>query len=1113
MKVEEVVLKIKNQEQTYVKGVGLGEQAYLLSKLDMPIFFVATDEESALKMSKQLESLGVKNVCLNLSLNEFVLSKFQSKDNIYKVVNCLTDLKNQETKVVVGTFDCLNLKLGKVEDFKTIKLEVGKTYSIENLVQQLICLGYKRVDVVESYGEFALRGDLLDVFAPNHSYPVRINFFDEEIETIYYFDNINLVRIKDLAEIVVAPNKLICFTADKTKEIQDKFKQIYNKTQDENLIDVGAMIEKEMAPEFLPLFDEELAGIADYLKNPVVVFQSLFVATNRMEKYKQETLKKLEMLFENKEIVEKIFKNINFDLKTNIDDRKYLFFENSMNDDAGKICELKTKKLSNYLNNLKLIKNDFLTSELQNKTIKLCLDNPHTLQNIKEIFLNLNISFSTNPKSKGFVLTCDKIPFNICFQDEDIWIVGSTNFAHKKELEKSSTKKLKFLPKSGEYVVHEVHGIGLCEGVVTLNVMGADKDFFKIQYAKGDTLYLPTENTDSLSLYMGATDVKLNKLGGKEFALTKAKTEKVIEEMAKDLLELYAKRAQAKGFKYSEDNYLMTEFENSFPHTETVDQAQAIEDIKRDMQAGKVMDRLVCGDVGYGKTEVAIRASFKTFLEGKQIAVLAPTTILSLQHYNTFKKRCAEFGVKIEMLNRFRSLKQREEILTKLRNGEIDIICGTHSLLSDGVEFKDLGLLVLDEEQRFGVKAKEKLKNLKHNVNVLTLSATPIPRTLNMAMLTLRDISIINTPPKDRLPVKTYVCPFDFGQIVSAIEKEYARGGQILIVYNDVEKIFSLASNLKSKLNNEAIKFDVAHGKMTKTELENAIKRLYDNQTDVFVSTTLIENGVDLPRANTLIVVDSQNLGLSQMYQLRGRVGRSDEQAYAYFTYPKERTITIEATDRLEALAENTELGSGFKIAMRDLQLRGAGELLGKEQHGHMVKVGYDLYVKLLEETIKKLKGEKVEVLKDVKIDISINAKLPNSFVEDETEKLKIYAKISNITDINSQKQIVEGLKENYGKLPKEVLQLTNVSLIKALAQKIGIKHLIVNKDNYSIVFYKDCFDLDKILKMFEKFSKFSLLKAEMPTIRLNPKEFSPETAQGYIIEFLNKYIQNNEKS
>ena len=1110
MNVNEIIKKICNNDLTII-GAGLGEQAYLLSKIDSPIIFVASDAENAIKVSEQLTALGLKNVLLNSFDNEFVFSKFQSKDNRYKIINALTDLVCKTVKIVITTFEGLTLKLGSKTGFKTGMhyFSVGENYNLENTISTLIKAGYKRVEVVEQVGEFALRGDLLDIFACNHSYPIRINFFDEEVESIIYYDNNNLTRIKTLDEVIVSHNKIVNFTDDEIEVAVKNWSNLTSEYKDNLLFEIDVFAD-DFPAEMLSSFDINDYRLYDYLDSPICVFQNSLILTSKLEKYKEEIDKKIDIKFSDEKLKSLIKSKQNCSLKIE-NCKSQLYFENSNSFyNNTEVVELKTKKLNNYIRNIEMLKTDFSPIELTTKTIKLCLENDSTMQAVKEILFHYNIPFSTMPQSKGLVLTLEKIPYNICLYDENVWWIGSSNFAHKKEVKAQKTNKIKFLPKAGEYVVHEVHGIGLCEGIVTLKVMGADKDFFKLCYANGDTLYMPTENTDSLSLYMGGENIKLNKLGGKEFASTKQRTEKAIEEMAKELLELYAKRAQAKGFKYAEDGYLMAEFENSFEYTETADQLQAIDDIKRDMVAGKVMDRLICGDVGYGKTEVAIRACFKTFLDGKQVAVLAPTTILSLQHFMTFSKRLAGFDVRVEMLNRFKTAKEKEEIIKKLKNGEIDVVCGTHSLLSENVGFKDLGLLILDEEQRFGVKAKEKLKDLKNNVNVLSMSATPIPRTLNMAMLTLRDISIINTPPKNRLPVKTYVCPFDYEACAQAVKKELDRNGQVLIVYNDIEKIFSFTSKLMQTLNDDRCKFDVAHGKMSKTELENAIKRLYDKKTNVFVSTTLIENGVDLPSANTLFVIESQNLGLSQMYQLRGRVGRSDEQAYAFFTYPADRTLTIEATNRLEALAENTELGSGFKIAMRDLQLRGAGELLGKEQHGHMIKVGYDMYCKLLEDATRRLKGEKIEIVKEVKIDIAISAKIPNNFVEDETEKLKIYSKISNISSIETQKEVIEQLTSTYGKLPKEVVQLTNVALIKAMAQKVGAKHVIINKNNYSITYYQESFDIEKILKLVSKYSKIGLKKAELPTINLKSIEFSPQTAQGYFIEFLNSQIGLN---
>lgn len=1105
MVVEQALEKLKTGD-IYLSGAGIGEQGYFLSKINSPIFFVASSIENAFKISEQLSALGKHNVLLDSFDNEFVFSKFQSKDNTYKIVNALNECVTEEVDTIVTTLSGLRLNLTSPANFQNsiIQLECGKSYQLSDLSAKLTNIGYKRVDVVETIGEFSVRGDILDIMTCSHDYLVRINFFDDEIESIIYYDNINLARIKSLDQIKILPNKIILLNTQE-KQIVERNLKDFSSTLEDDFGDLG--IDMDNIPtELLPCFDIESFHLVDYLKNPIIVLQNVLTLNTENEKLNIEKITKINNKIKNKLINKKLIEKNSKNLENS--KNKHIYIENgSIFEKNDNFFDFNSKILNDYLNNLNLLKNDFSVEELKNKKIKLCLNDEFTKNSIKEILFKQSIPFSTNENSNGFVLTNLNIPYNICLKDEDVFYIGGSNFAKKKEVVKKSTSKLKFLPKAGEYVVHEIHGIGLCEGVVTLKVLGADKDFFKIVYQKGDVLYVPTENTDYLSLYMGSGEVRLNRLGGKEFAQTKKRTEKAVEEMAKELLDLYAKRAQSKGFKYSPDNYLMAEFENSFEWTETPDQSLAIQDIKNDMTSGKVMDRLICGDVGYGKTEVAMRAIFKAFLDGKQTALLAPTTILSLQHFMTFSKRFKDFGVRVEMLNRFKTVKEKKEILNRLKNGQIDVICATHAILADGVEFKDLGLLVLDEEQRFGVKAKEKLKGIKNNVDVITMSATPIPRTLNMAMLTLRDISIINTPPKNRLPVKTYVTPFDMTTCAQVVKNEIDRGGQVLIVYNDIERIFTFAKNLMDELADDRCKFDVAHGKMAKVELENAIKRLYDGKTNVFVSTTLIENGIDLPKANTLIVLDSQNLGLSQLYQLRGRVGRSNEQAYAYFTYPKHKTITIDATNRLEALAENTDLGSGFKIAMRDLQLRGAGELLGREQHGHMIKVGYDMYVRLLEEATRRLKGEKVEEKREVKLDIAISAKIPNDFVADEAEKLRIYSKISNIDSIESQKQVVAELKNSYGRLPKEVLQLTNVALIKALAQKVGAKHITINKNNYSIVFYKEDFDLDKLLGAVNKFGKISLLNTELPTIRLKANEFSPDTAQGYFVEFLSAQI------
>lgn len=1096
----EKFLEYSKLDNLCISGTKIGEQAYLISKLSSPIFFVVGDSETAFKAEQQLLALNKRVGVIDGLYNPFIISKYQSQEAENKLINTLYCMLNGALDVVILTPQALKYKLGKASIFKNniIKIEINNTLDINQLPVRLTTTGYSRVDSVQQVGDFAIRGEVIDIFAPNHMHPIRINLFDDEVENIIYFDNINLVTVSKLNHVEICPAKDTIITNANIEKHIKTLSSMAEKFKENKLYELLSVLEinKRLPNEYLSLLGEQFDTIFDYFKGARVVISNPLHVRSQLDNLCNDQIKLIDNIFKSPEIKQLLMPSNKMEF-----DKNTIIFDSLNNYQSKNKLDLPCKNLSSYLYKTDLIKYEL--ASIRNKQIQLCLDNSYTFNSIKNLLISNGVGVSTNLKDRGIVITENKLPFNVCFVDSNVWYIGSSNFAHKKNIEKQKSNKIKFLPKAGEYVVHEVHGIGKCEGVTTLNVMGADKDFFKIIYKNNDVLYVPTENTNTLSLYMhDGGVVNLNKLGGKEFSQHIARAQESIEDMAKELLVLYSKRQNSKGYKYSEDNYLCTEFDNAFEYDETADQAQAVLDIKNDMTSGKVMDRLICGDVGYGKTEVAMRAAFRAVVEGKQVAVLAPTTILSLQHYMTFSKRFKDFDVRIEMLNRFKTAKEKAEIIQNLKDGKIDIVCGTHSLVAEGVGFKDLGLLVLDEEQRFGVKAKEKLKSIKNNVGVITMSATPIPRTLNMALLTLRDISIINTPPQNRLPVKTYVIPFDINVVAQAINSEINRGGQVLIVYNDIDKIYNFASKLGENLN-ELASIDIAHGKMTKVALENAIKRLYDKKTNVFISTTLIENGVDLPSANTLIVLDSQNLGLAQMYQLRGRVGRSTRQAYAYFTYPENKSLTVEATNRLEALAENTELGSGFKIAMRDLQLRGAGELLGKSQHGHMIKIGYDMYVKLLEETTKRLMGKQTQLLKEIKIDIALSARIPNDFVQDETEKLKIYSKISNITDVKSQNEVVAGLKATYNRLPKEVLQLSNVALIKSLAQKLNIKHIVIDKTNMFIEFYNDAINLEQLLTDINKFSKFSLKKSALPTIQLKSSEFSPETAQGYIIGYL----------
>ena len=583
----------------------------------------------------------------------------------------------------------------------------------------------------------------------------------------------------------------------------------------------------------------------------------------------------------------------------------------------------------------------------------------------------------------------------------------------------------------GDYVVHENHGIGIYQGIEKITIDNISKDYLKIRYSDNGNLYVSINQMDMIQKYIGgeSRSPKLNKLGGSEWGKAKARVRKAVTDLAKELIELYAKRQNTKGHKYGPDTVWQREFEDMFPYEETEDQLNAIEEVKKDLESDKIMDRLICGDVGYGKTEVAIRAAFKVVQEGKQVAYLVPTTILAQQHYNTFIQRMKDFPITVDLLSRFRTKTEQQITIEELKRGMVDIVIGTHRLLSKDVVFKDLGLLIIDEEQRFGVAHKEKLKHLKEKVDVLTLSATPIPRTLHMSLIGIRNMSILNEPPEERYPVQTYVMEYNTEFVKDAIRREIGRGGQVYYLYNRVQNIDKIAAKIQELIPEAIVTY--AHGQMSERQLENIMMDFINREIDVLVCTTIIESGLDIPNVNTIIIQDADCLGLSQLYQLRGRVGRSNRIAYAYLMYQKDKVLQEGAEKRLQAIKEFTEFGSGFKIAMRDLEIRGAGNLLGSQQHGHIDAVGYDLYSKLLEEAIKKEQGEEIKEHFETLIELDIDAYIPQKYIEDEIQKLEIYKKIAVIQTQKDYYDVQEEIEDRYGDLPESVQNLLEIALIK----------------------------------------------------------------------------------
>ena len=661
--------------------------------------------------------------------------------------------------------------------------------------------------------------------------------------------------------------------------------------------------------------------------------------------------------------------------------------------------------------------------------------------------------------------------------------------------------------KIGDYVVHRSHGIGQFIGVNTLKADGIVKDYIKIRYKNDDMLYIPTNDLDSIRKYIGGGDdtPKINKLGSKEWENTKAKVKKNLQEVAKDLIELYAKRQKVKGFAFSKDTDWQKQFEESFPYQETDDQLRCIEETKKDMEDPKPMDRLLCGDVGYGKTEVAIRAAFKAIMDEKQVAYLVPTTVLANQQYEGFKQRMDDFAIRVELLNRFRTKKEQNEIIRKLKLGEIDVVIGTHRLLSKDVEFKNLGLLIIDEEHRFGVKDKEKIKQYKTNVDVLTMTATPIPRTLHMSIVGVRDMSVIYEPPQNRKPVQTYVLEYDEEVIKEAITKEIERKGQVFYLFNKVEGIEKKAIEIANLVPEAKVGF--AHGQMSGNELEEIMMEFIKGNTNVLVCTTILESGIDIPNANTIIVEEADRLGLAQLYQIRGRVGRSSTQAYAYITYKRDKLLSEVADKRLKTIKEFTELGSGFKIAMRDLEIRGAGSLLGEIQSGHMEQVGYDTYCKLLDEVIKEMQGKVIEEEKDIQIDLSFSSYIPEEYIENSSQKIEIYQDIALCKTEEDLQNITDEIIDRYGPMPTEVENLLEIARIKNLAKTANVTKISQKRDGIVFLYDNNKFNMELINILVKKYNrrvKFSQGLAPYITFTLEKKTELDKLKE--IEEFLNSH-------
>lgn len=1007
-----------------------------------------------------------------------------SSERTHQRLGVLSSLLLKRSKIVVTSLGAILDKLMPRDLFldHTLSLELGQEIDLDLVLKSLVDSGYERASLVEQRGQFSIRGGIVDVFPPFYDYPVRIEFFDTQVDSIRFFDYRDQRSLDTLDSVLIHPTEDLIIPIEKRKDLALKLeedfakaygKKAFNIDQKEKLFKFQKYIEllkENEVPDnldiLIPYLTNDLSGtILDYYDEDALIV--LDEPRRLRESYEEANSLFVERMTDLLEVGEVL--NSHIDVKYSYDYMVKAFKEKILitkaaflkqdNDFPPKsINQFRIRTMPVYHGKLDMLKDDLDRYLYRGYKILILASTSDRGKRIKDLLKNIGIEAEFHEDRDKSIKTgqvfislaslnagfeYEEIKFAI-ISDKDIFGTTKTKSKKKKDREKKSKSSLTFGDlNEGDYVVHEDHGIGQYLGIEKLKIQGITKDYLLIQYKAKDRLYLPIEQMSMIQKYIGSDSIKpkVNRLNSSEWVRTKIKTKKAIEEMAGELLDLYAKREQVKGYQFSEDFPWQQEFEEMFPYEETRGQIHSIEEIKKDMEKNKPMDRLLCGDVGYGKTEVALRAAFKAVMDSKQVAILVPTTILAQQHYNTLIERFEKYPMKVALLSRFKSSNEIKNSIDLIRKGLVDIVVGTHRLLSKDVVFKDLGLLIIDEEQRFGVKHKEKLKQLKENVDVLTLTATPIPRTLHMSLVGIRDMSVIEEPPEERYPIQTFVTEYNRALIRDAILKEISRGGQVYYVYNRVESIDKVAADL-AQLVPEA-SFGVGHGQMTERTLEKVMVDFMDKKTDVLVCTTIIETGLDIQNVNTIFVHDADKMGLSQLYQLRGRVGRSNRIAFAYFIYQKDKVLSEIAEKRLRAIKEFTEFGSGFKIAMRDLEIRGAGNLLGVEQHGNIESIGYDLYVKYLGQAIQKLKGHEVVEKLDTSIDIKVDGYITNDYIEDEEQKIEIYKRISTIESIDDYRELIDELIDRYGDLPKAVESLMNISYIRSIASRNHIKNIV----------------------------------------------------------------------
>ncbi len=1106
-----------------VLGVSDSAGAHLIysvcEKLDAPALVVAADDTAAQQICEDLRFFFGERVYLYPKTDLlFYDVEAKGQDVTHARLSVLSAMIQNEPCYVVTTPEAL-LQATVPQKFfkqKAISLSLGSEAQLSELADTLTELGYIREEMVEGAGQFSIRGGILDIFpaVSEAKNPVRIEFFDTEVDSIRLFDPETQRAVERLEQIEILPSREMLLTQEQKISLVSKLKKQLSKTDNES--ERGQKLEKCLRRDierleegllfpsldkYIPYIYDTLPTLIDYVTDETVIFwyepariheiikirqtqiaEEIFNLAERGIISRGDLLYHLPLADALRELTKKKFlglSGISHGLLDYRPQKTYNITSKSINGFQGKfefLCEALRFYQKNKYRTVLLagssVRAENLVNQLVDENIVCSYQQELTrLPNLGELVV------LAGSIRQGF-----EYPLLRTAILGDREIFGDTRKKRKRMKTRPGDKISSFTElKPGDYVVHQSHGIGVYTGIEQLTVDAVRKDYLKIQYRGSDVLYLPTDQLDMVFKYTGkdGVRVKVDKLGSAEWGRTKERVKAAAADMAKELIELYAKRMQLPGIEFQEDTEWQRDFEADFPYDETEDQLRSIAEVKADMETPHPMDRLLCGDVGYGKTEVAMRAAFKAVMSGYQVAYLVPTTILASQHYQNFKQRMRNFPVKVGLLSRFVTGNQQKEILKGLKTGEVDIVIGTHKLLGKNVEFHKLGLLVIDEEQRFGVAHKEKLKELRNEIDVLTLSATPIPRTLHMSLSGIRDMSLIAQPPGERYPIATYVLEYDEEVIRDAVSRELARGGQVYYLFNRVEGIYRVAERITQLVPDARVA--VAHGKMQERELEELMQEVVEGNVDVLVCTTIIETGLDIANVNTMIIEDADRLGLAQLYQLRGRVGRSNRLAYAYLTFRRNKVLTQDAEKRLLAIKEFTEFGSGFKIAMQDLEIRGTGNLIGAQQHGHLEAVGYEMYCQLLEEAVREQQGKIQEKKTESLVDLPISAYIPEGYITAHNQRISVYKRIAAIKSQSDLFDTYDEVEDRYGTVPEQVHNLMEVALIKSMASNCGVAK--INGNDREVVFHFDCQHMPDVSKL-------------MPVVNAHPKDFLLQNLQ-----------------